>query len=157
VVDASAALSAGSITAVFIAPVNVLAVIGTAQDDGSTVSRDAAGRLLVNDGAVPILGGSPTVANTTLIEIFGLAGNDKLALDEVNGALPNALMFGGAGNDTLIGGSGADQLFGEAGNDTLLGKGGDDFLFGGAGNDVLIGGPGQDIMDGGPGNNVLIQ
>ena len=29
------------------------------------------------------------------------------------------------------------MLFGQAGNDTLLGKGGFDFLFGGADNDVL--------------------
>ena len=73
-----------------------------------------------------------------------------------NGALPAANLFGGAGNDTLTGGSGGDQLFGQAGNDTLLGKGGNDFLFGGAGNDTLTGGDGDDQMFGEAGNDRMI-
>jgi len=73
---------------------------------------------------VRVLGGRPTVANVKTVEIFGLGGNDTLTLDETNGALPKAILYGGAGNDTLTGGSGNDLLFGEAGNDTLLGKGG---------------------------------
>src|SRR5438445_612192 len=81
----------------------------------------ADGNVLVNGGAVPIQGPRATVANTSLIELFGLAGNDTLALDEANGALPHALLFGGAGNDTLIGGSGDDRLFGEAGDDRFFG------------------------------------
>ena len=80
--------------------------------------------LLVNGGAVSVLGGTPTVANTSLIQVFGLGGNDQLSLDETNGALPAANLFGGDGNDTLTGGSANDLLFGQAGNDTLLGKGG---------------------------------
>ncbi len=101
-----------------------LTVIGDAQDNTIVVSRDAAGSILVNSGAVTVLGGKPTVANTSLIQIFGLGGNDNLSLNETNGALPKANIFGGDGNDTLTGGSGADLLFGQAGNDTLLGKGG---------------------------------
>src|SRR5262249_60265477 len=97
-----------------------------------TVSRNAAGTILVNGGAVAVKGGTPTVANVSLIQAFGQAGNDTITLDEANGALPRANLFGGAGNDILIGGSGADMLFGEAGNDNLQGKRGDDFLFGGA-------------------------
>src|SRR5262249_47343710 len=62
--------------------------------------------------------------------------------------LPAAQLFGGAGNDVLTGGSGADQLFGGAGNDTLLDKGGNDLLFGGTGNDTLIGGDGDDQVFG---------
>src|SRR5205823_12726782 len=131
-------------------------VFGSAQDDTITVSRDAVGNLLVNGGAVPIQGPRAKVANTTLIELFGLAGNDTLALDEANGALPKALLFGGAGNDTLIGGSGDDRLFGEAGNDRLFGKGGADLLFGGAGNDTLTGGTGNDQVFGGAGDDLII-
>jgi Ca2+-binding RTX toxin-like protein len=154
---ASSTLVAGAqVSAVYMPSVQVLAVIGSAQDDTLTVSRNAAGKVLVNGGAVSILGGVPTVANTTLIEVFGLAGNDNLALNEANGALPNALLFGGAGDDTLTGGSGSDQLFGESGNDTLLGKGGADFLFGGADNDVLTGGTGDDQAQGGAGNDRII-
>src|SRR5258707_374932 len=125
---------------------------------GNTIvtSRDAAGNILVNGGAVAIAGDRPTVANTGIIQVFGQGGNDTISLDETNGALPAAQLFGGAGNDTLIGGSGNDQLFGGAGNDILEGKGGNDLLFGGDGNDTLIGGTGNDQMFGGAGNDRMI-
>src|SRR5262245_26532194 len=114
-----------AVTAFFNA--GALTILGDNLDNTITVSRDAAGTLLVNGGAVPVQGATPTVANTVLVAAFGLGGNDTIRLDEANGALPRAVMFGGAGDDTLVGGSGADQLFGQAGNDTLLGKGGNDF------------------------------
>ena len=41
---------------------------------------------------------------------------------------------------------GNDQLFGGAGNDVLLGMGGDDYLDGGAGEDATFGGGGNDII-----------
>ncbi|HEY7247711.1 MAG TPA: calcium-binding protein [Xanthobacteraceae bacterium] len=134
----------------------LLSVQGDDADDTITVSRDAAGRILINGGAVSITGGTPTVANTAMIQVFAQGGNDTITLDEANGALPPAQLFGGAGNDVLTAGSGADQLFGGAGNDTLLGKGGDDLLFGGAGNDVLTGGAGNDQVFGEAGNDRMI-
>jgi Ca2+-binding RTX toxin-like protein len=152
----TAATTGSGVTAVFMLPVGVLAVTGTAQNDTIVVSRDAAGNLLVNNGAVAIAGPNPTVANTTLIEEFGLTGDDQLALDEANGPLPKSLLFGGAGRDTLIGGSGDDQLFGQADDDILLGKGGDDLLFGGAGDDQLTGGAGADQLFGEAGNDRII-
>jgi Ca2+-binding RTX toxin-like protein len=145
-----------AITAFFNRGAGVLTEFGDALDNTITTSRNAAGTILVNGGAVPILGGTPTVANTSLIQVFGQGGNDTIALDESNGALPRANLFGGAGNDTLIGGSGGDLLFGQSGNDTLLGKGGNDFLFGGAGNDVLTGGDDDDRMFGEAGNDRMI-
>src|SRR5215475_6318137 len=145
-----------AITASFSTGTGLLSVFGDALDDTIFVSRDAAGKILINAGAVPVLGGTPTVANTALIQVFGQGGNDTITLDESNGALPAAQLFGGAGNDTLTGGSGADQLFGGAGNDILNGKGGNDLLFGGAGNDTLIGGTGDDQVFGEAGNDRMI-
>ena len=133
-----------------------LTILGDAHDNTIVVSRDTAGTLQVNGGAVKVHGGTPTVANVAKVHIFGLGGNDTLSLDESNGALPSANIFGGSGNDTLIGGSAADILFGQAGNDTLLGKSGDDQLFGGAGNDVLTGGSGVDRVFGEAGNDRMI-
>jgi Ca2+-binding RTX toxin-like protein len=134
----------------------VLTVFGDSADNSIAISRDAAGRILINGGAVAVVGGAPTVANTTLIRVFGLAGQDVITLSEANGALPAANLFGGAGNDVLTGGSGADQLFGQAGNDTLLGKGGADLLFGGGDNDTLTGGDGDDQAFGQGGNDRMI-
>jgi len=145
-----------AVTASFLPGAGSLTVIGDAQNNTITISRDAAGKILVNGGAVTVLGGTPTVANTASISVFGQAGNDTITLDEANGALPRALLFGGAGNDVLTGGSGADQLFGQSDNDTLLGKGGNDLLFGGDGNDALTGGDGDDMVFGQSGNDRMI-
>ncbi|HJZ93543.1 MAG TPA: hypothetical protein VKE40_21885, partial [Gemmataceae bacterium] len=145
-----------AITATFLPGAGTLSIFGDSLDNTITVSRNLAGAILVNGGAVTISGGTPTVANTALIQIFGQGGNDLLQLDEANGALPSANIFGGFGNDTIIGGSGGDRLFGQNGNDIVLGKGGFDFLFGGFGNDVLIGGRGDDQVFGQAGNDRMI-
>jgi Ca2+-binding RTX toxin-like protein len=134
----------------------VLTVVGDAQDNSIVISRNAAGAILVNGGAVTVKGTKPTVANTRVISVVGGAGNDTLALNEANGALPKANLFGGTGNDTLTGGSGADTLTGQAGNDTLLGKGGSDGLFGGSDNDTLSGGDADDRAFGEAGDDRLI-
>src|SRR5262245_55680021 len=145
-----------AIEASFFPTAGLLSVFGDSLDDTIVISRDAAGHILVNGGAVPIVGGQATVGNTALIQVFGQAGNDTITLDEANGALPAAQLFGGAGNDTLTGGSSNDQLFGGTGNDILLGKGGDDLLFGGSGDDTLTGGAGSDQMFGQSGNDRMI-
>jgi Ca2+-binding RTX toxin-like protein len=134
----------------------ILSVFDDNQNNTIVASRDTAGNILINGGAVTVTGGVATVANTGLVQVFGTGGNDTISVDEANGAMPAVQLFGGAGNDTLIGGSGTDQLFGGAGNDTLEGKGGNDLLFGGDGNDTLIGGAGNDQMFGGAGNDLMI-
>jgi Ca2+-binding RTX toxin-like protein len=145
-----------SIVGNFIPAGGRLSVTGDTLDNSVDVSRNQAGAILVNDGAVAIAGGTPTVANTADIQVFGLGGNDTISLDEANGALPRAELFGGDGNDTVQGGSSGDQLFGQAGNDTLSGRGGVDLLFGGDGNDVLTGGDADDQMFGQAGNDRMI-
>jgi Ca2+-binding RTX toxin-like protein len=133
-----------------------LTVTGDNLDNTITLSRNAAGAILVNGGAVMIKGGVPTVANVALIQAFGLGGDDAISLNEANGALPRANLFGGVGHDVLTGGSGGDMLFGQGGNDTLLGKGGIDFLFGGAHQDTLTGGDADDQVFGESGNDRMI-
>ena len=64
----------------------VLTVTGDAAGNSIVISRDAAGRILVNNGAIAVVGGTPTVANTALSRVFGQAGNDSIRLDETNGA-----------------------------------------------------------------------
>ena len=93
---------------------------------------------------------TPSASTSIWGTLYGGEGNDSLI---------------GAGNaDTLIGGNGADVLYGGAGNDLIKGNdgadllyGGDgvDILFGGSGNDTLVGGNGDDIITGEDGNDVL--
>ena len=111
-----------AIKATFIPGAGLLTVLGDTAKNTITASRNAAGQILINGGAVTAVGGQPTVANTAEIDIFGQGGDDTISLDEANGALPSAHLFGGAGNDTLTGGSSADLLFGQSGNDTLLAR-----------------------------------
>lgn len=150
---ATAGTANAAVVASFSPTAGQLSVFGDNLDNSITVSRDAAGKILVNGGAVAVLGGTSTVANTAKIQVFGQGGNDTVTLSETNGALPASNLFGGAGNDVLTGGSGGDMLFGQAGNDTLLGKGGFDFLFGGTDNDTLTGGDADDQVFGESGND----
>ena len=135
---------------------STLTVQGDALSNAIDLSRNAAGSLFVNGGAVPVVGGSATTTQTRLIQITGGDGDDALTLNESNGALPKATLSGGNGNDTMTGGSGDDLLLGDAGNDTLFGKAGVDLMHGGDGNDVLTGGDGNDFVNGNAGDDRLI-
>jgi Ca2+-binding RTX toxin-like protein len=145
-----------AISASFNAGTHVLTVLGDNASNTINVSRDGAGKLFVNGGAVAIAGGIATTTNTNVVKVLGQDGNDTIALDETNGVLPSASLIGGNGNDTLTGGSSNDHLFGESGNDSLLGKAGADSLFGGGDNDTLLGGIGNDTASGEGGNDRLI-
>src|SRR5262245_8792921 len=90
----------------------VLTVLGDNNANTIVISRDASGKLLVNNGSVNIAGASANVADIKFINVFGFAGRDSLSLDETNGALPAASLIGGDGRDTLTGGSGNDILLG---------------------------------------------
>ena len=48
---------------------------------------------------------------------------------------------------------GDDLVYGGRGNDRLMGNEGDDLLFGQRGNDLFECGEGPDLADGGPGND----
>jgi Ca2+-binding RTX toxin-like protein len=133
----------------------VLTATGDNLGDTITTSN-AAGQILVNGDAVFSDGVQSTVANTTQIVVSGGNGDDTISPDETNGPLPGEQLFGGNGNDTLTGGSGADQLFGGNGNDTLNGGAGNDILSGGNGDDTVIGGKGADTAFLGSGNDTFI-
>jgi Ca2+-binding RTX toxin-like protein len=145
-----------AITSAFLASTGVLTTSGDDLANTITTSRNAAGTILINEFAVPIVGGTPTVANTVVVQVLGNDGNDSIALNETFGALPRANLFGGLGNDTITGGSGNDQLFGEVGNDTLVGGGGADMLNGSNGDDTLTGGDGDDQLLGEAGDDRMI-
>lgn len=64
-------------------------------------------------------------------------------------------IYGGAGADEFVGGSGNDSIYGQGGNDLITGASGDDSLYGGEGDDVINGSAGDDSISGGKGNDVL--
>ena len=139
----------------------LLSVTGDNADDAIAITRDAAGQILINGGAISAQGDQPTLTNTTEIDVFGGNGNDTISLDNIappaGQALPPATLFGGNGNDMLTGGGGNDMLFGGNGDDTVIGGKGSDTAFLGNGNDTFIWNPGDgnDIVDGGRGFDTL--
>jgi len=147
-----------AISAVFDPGKGILTVTGNELDNSIIISRDGAGTILVNNGVVPVTGGTATVANTVLVEVFGRAGNDQITMDQSGGPLPSGHLFGEEGADVLTGSSAVDQLFGGPGPDTLNGRAGNDFLDGGADNDTFVWSPGDgsDTLEGQGGNDVLV-
>jgi Ca2+-binding RTX toxin-like protein len=59
------------------------------------------------------------------------------------------VLYGGAGDDRLIGGDGVGYLYGQDGADLITGGSMTDYLYGGAGTDSLAGGAGGDRLYGG--------
>jgi len=182
---AKAANAGDGITAIYIPAQQTLVVVGTDGDDSIAIKRNAAGKIVVNNGAVPILGTKPTVDNTTVLEVFGQGGTDDISLDESNGALPSGVVSGGDGTDTVTidGGPASESYFlaangpgvARVGRDTpspffddlqttenlvVNMKGGDDRFAGQNGVSFLHltvdGGIGNDTILGGDGDDVLI-
>jgi Ca2+-binding RTX toxin-like protein len=80
--------------------------------------------------------------------IYGNDGNDTITVNaDVDPIV--AVLYGGAGNDTLRGGAGNNVLDGGAGDDILTGNAAADILIGGSGLDTLYAGGGDDILIGG--------
>ncbi len=91
--------------------------------------------------------------------LYGGSGNDWIL-----GGRGDDVAFGGTGSDTLIGDLGADVMSGDEGRDTLWGglasRGdytdrGDDYLDGGEGDDWIYGSGGQNFLFGGAGADTI--
>lgn len=79
----------------------------------------------------------------TRIVVDGGAGDD--AIDAMKLSIP-VVLFGGAGDDYLVGGDGDDVLVGGAGDDVISGSFGNDVIVGGAGRDRLFSFMGNDLV-----------
>jgi hypothetical protein len=79
------------------------------------------------------------------IIVYGVGGNDMISVAPAVKA--PAILIGGTGNDTIMGGGGPTIEVGGTGNNTLIG---------GTQNNILIGGNGSSKLMGRGGNNILI-
>ena len=105
----------------------------TGGDGNDTIALSASsGRVFVTFN-----GRTTNYTRTSLrtVRVFGRNGNDTVT---VSGQLPDLLVQGNGGDDTLHGGSGRESLDGRDGND---------FIDGGLGADTLLGGQGTDTVD----------
>jgi Ca2+-binding RTX toxin-like protein len=78
--------------------------------------------------------------------VLGLAGDDILYADDTYYFFDGDSLYGGPGDDRLVGGFGQDILNGGPGNDVISG---------GASADIITGGPGNDRIDGGGGGDTI--
>ena len=97
----------------------------------------------------------------TRIAVDARGGDDRIRIDDSNGAFTNSIpttIDGGDGNDTIAGGAGAETLLGGDGNDTIDGNGGADEAFLGAGKDTFVWDPGDgsDTIEGEDGTDTLL-
>ena len=76
--------------------------------------------------------------------VYGGAGDDTIL-----GSVTRDRIFAGTGNDVVIGGNDRDTIYGEEGDDSIRGSGGSDLLDGGDGIDTVRGDAGNDNCSGG--------
>jgi Ca2+-binding RTX toxin-like protein len=101
------------------------------------------------------------VAAIDRISVESHGGNDRVRIDDTNGAFTNAIptrIDGGRGNDTIAGGAGTERLNGGPGNDTIDGNGGNDVSDLGPGNDSFVWDPGDgsDTIEGDDGTDTMV-
>gem|GEM_PF-1600961 len=125
---------------------NLIYINGTNGNDTISVSKADTGYVVRMNNV-----NSPILDATSRIVIYGLAGNDKIALPTT--ILLPGYVDGGNDNDTIWGGNGADLLLGGNGNDTIYARGNTDVVFGGMGEDTIIGDAGAHLMFGEDGND----
>jgi RTX calcium-binding nonapeptide repeat (4 copies) len=95
------------------------------------------------------------------IAVNARPGDDLVRIDDSNGPFTDSIatrLDGGAGNDTLSGGAGAESLIGGDGNDAIDGNGGADTALMGAGDDTFVWDPGDgsDVVEGQDGADTML-
>ena len=154
---------------------NVTSVVGTTGDDHlgqgyvdpneGTVGDDNGGVDKINGNAgsdeIGTGGGDDLLAGDMVGEEWSFI-NGKWVYDpdaiNTTGAPLNSYddtLYGGDGNDVLLGNGGHDEIYGGAGNDLVNAGSGNDDAYGGDGNDILNLEDGDDLGVGGAGNDII--
>ena len=96
---------------------------------------------------------------TDSVDLSTTAENQTLSggsgADQLTALHGAAILLGGGGDDTLWGSASNDTLSGGTGNDVLVAGDGADLLAGAEGDDMLSAGAGDDTLDGGEGSDTL--
>jgi glucose/arabinose dehydrogenase len=114
-------------------------------DGDDTLDGGLGADVLVNDDGTDRASYASRTAGVVVTVGAGADDGEPGEGDDVQAGVER--VYGGAGNDRLIGDASAQLLDGGPGADELYGMGGKDFLDGGTGGDVLSGGDGADTAD----------
>ena len=115
---------------------------------------DESDRILTNDGNDVVYGGGGDD------EINGYPKGEKDSLGLWSSwtywySAEPIVVYGGLGDDFIIGGQSADEIYGDEGDDYIVGNEGSDNIRGGSGDDYLNGREGDDLLYGDAGNDVI--
>jgi Tol biopolymer transport system component/Ca2+-binding RTX toxin-like protein len=120
-------------------------------DGGAGLDRvdyDNAVTLILGASGTAVAGSTGDAIGDTFSGIEHIRGSDQADVIDVSTAI--GIVYGGAGDDTLIGGSGTNQINGDAGNDTIYGGGASGAIMAGDAGprtyEVLFGGEGDDAI-----------
>jgi len=127
---------------------------GTIKSAGEGIVLLATGRVDISNTGTIVAGNGPAIiaigqgASVDLDNQGVIKGEIQLSagadIFDSRGGVAKGPVLADDGNDTLNGGSGANELHGETGQDFIAGRGGGDKLIGGADGDTLKGGRGGD-------------
>jgi hypothetical protein len=128
-------------------PANLQAIGTTLVVGGSSGNDDIQFKVATDTSKIAVRIGNQEVGQVsfgngsgipiTKIAGYGYAGSDSILVTDL--AL-SAMLYGGDGDDILVGGRGDDCLQGDAGRDLLIGGMGKDTIRGSSQDDILIGG-----------------
>ncbi|MEQ1612023.1 MAG: cadherin-like domain-containing protein, partial [Hyphomicrobiaceae bacterium] len=117
----------------------------------------SSGKLAVrSDGSwlfAPARGDETNVSFSFAVSDGSLSVDQTALLDLV--ALPQEIIEGTEGNDTIVGTPLWDVIDARGGHDIVIGLDGDDVIHGGSGNDRIVAGDGNDVVDAGDGDDVV--
>ena len=125
-------------------------------DDLLSVDGDTSHSRLIGGAGTDQLNVVTTHKNTLsyAISLDGQANDGALPGNATNNVLSIENVYGGPGNDSLVGNDASNLLSGGGGNDTITGGGGPDTLVGGGGSDTFFAQNGvRDIIKGGAGGD----
>lgn len=125
-------------------------IIGSKADD--VIYGQEGNDLLVGDAP----SGSGEGSTVGSIEGTTVDSITKMSPDELDAFIDSVENPDADGNDRLFGGTGNDVLLGMGGNDYLDGGAGEDAIFGGAGNDIIVYDKADYLVSGGSGIDFMV-
>ena len=107
-----------------------------------------------------LIAGTTTKTKTELENIIN--NGTSISTEDFQGDTHGNIMYGGIGNDLIIGDNGSDTIYGGGDDDIIYGGEGSDTIYGDdeenthTGNDIIVGGKGGDTIYGGKGEDFII-
>jgi Ca2+-binding RTX toxin-like protein len=150
------------------------ATVSIADDENSTPGGGTPGVVRAPDPAQPMVSALLATGTAGADRFRFVRRRDGTMRAFLNGHLEGVfaasdriILDAGAGDDTVLlgnlavearvyGGDGDDRLIGSRADDILVGGAGDDLIGGGGGRDLLVGGAGADRIAGGGGDDILV-